>query len=127
MKIHEFDPVIYPCKLWVTKELTDELDDIFEMFPEDGETNIPIELAGAMTFSVKNRETNDLGFLVAFKSAKRMTVNIIAHEARHVGDMLFERIGEDPQHSEPAAYFTGWVAECIDKVKRGKAGDLNKK
>jgi hypothetical protein len=90
------------------------------MFPDDGETNIPIEFAGAMTFSVKNKETNDLGFLVAFKSAKRMTVNVIAHEARHVGDMLFERIGEDPQHSESACYFTGWVAECIDKVKRGK-------
>ena len=51
---------------------------------------------------------------------RRMTVNIIAHESRHVGDMLFERIGEDPQHSESACYFTGWVAECIDKVKKGK-------
>ena len=41
MKIHEFDPVIYPFKLWVTKELTDEIYDTFEMFPDDGETNIP--------------------------------------------------------------------------------------
>ena len=67
MKIHEFDPVIYPCKLWVTKSLTDELNETFEMFP-DGEP-IPIEFAGAMTFSVRNKVTHDLGFLVAFKSA----------------------------------------------------------
>jgi len=121
MKIHEFDPVIYPCKLWVTKALTEELNDTFEMFPAEQEDEpIPIGFAGAMTFSVRNKLTHDLGFLVAFKSSKRMTVNIIAHESRHVGDMLFERIGEDPQHSESACYFTGWVAECIDKVKKGK-------
>lgn len=63
MKIHEFDPVIYPFKLWVTKELTDELYDTFEMFPDDGETNIPIEFAGAMTFSVKTRRQTISDFL----------------------------------------------------------------
>ena len=122
LEIHEFDPVIYPCKLWVTKSLTEELNETFEMFPAEQENEpLPIGFAaGATTFSVRNKSTHDLGFLVAFKTTKHMNCGIIAHEARHVGDMLFERIGEDPQHSESACYFTGWVAECIDKVKRGK-------
>ena len=119
MKIHEFDPVIYPCKLWVNQiphgRAKRDIRDVSRR-----KSPIPIEFAGAMTFSVRNKLTHDLGYLVAFKSSKRMTVNIIAHESRHVGDMLFERIGEDPQHSESACYFTGWVAECIDKVKKGK-------
>ena len=46
-----------------------------------------------------------------------MTVNIIAHESRHVGDMLFERIGKT---RNTRSLLATWVAECIDKVKKGK-------
>ena len=63
MKIHEFDPVIYPCKLWVTKSLTEELNETFEMFPA-WRNKHPYRFAGAMTFSVRNKLTHDLGLLL---------------------------------------------------------------
>ena len=43
-----------------------------------------------------------------------MTHGTIAHEALHVVDFLFKKIGEEFQYlSESRSYFMGWV---VDKI-----------
>lgn len=116
--IHEFDPVIYPFKLWVSVG-EDAFTNEFSPYPDDGILVIE-EDKGALTYIVCRNSDYKVGILIYFPKKKYMDINTIAHEARHAGDMLFELIGDEPQHSEPAAYFTGWVAECIDKVRRNK-------
>lgn len=54
---------------------------------------------------------------------KQMGVGKIAHEATHVTDYLCERLGLEGysfNEGEPRAYFTEWVANCIDKVRKWK-------
>lgn len=117
IQIHEFDPVIYPFKLWVCAKKNQEAFSRFKIFLDDTEIENNPHTA-ATTICAYEVETNNIGILVAFTSKKHMDVKTIAHEARHAGDMLFELIGDNPHHSEPAAYYTGWVADCIDKVKK---------
>lgn len=40
-------------------------------------------------------------------------VSVVAHEAVHVVDFLFEAVGEDGSPSELPAYLVGWVAETL--------------
>lgn len=119
VKIHEFDPVVYPFKPWICAKKDESVLKEFRLYPYDVEI-VQSENDDATTRCVYSMETKNIGILIDFLSKKHMDVKTIAHEARHAGDMLFELIGDNPHHSEPASYYTGWVAECIDKVKKGK-------
>ena len=116
--IHEFDPVIFPFKLWIEIGKETFTTD-FSLFQDDGILVVSTNNR-ARTYCVYRNSDQKVGILIYSPKKKYMDINTIAHEARHAGDMLFELIGDEPQHSEPAAYFTGWVAECIDKVRRYK-------
>ena len=49
---------------------------------------------------------------------KGYMINTMAHEATHAAIDIWDYIGEyiDANHSEPVAYFIGWVTECIYKT-----------
>jgi len=115
-QVHEFDPVIYPYKVWVCGGVPEDLADRFRI---DTDGTIPKfnKRSFATTYCVYRLEDFQVGILIVFSCKKYMTMKHVAHESRHAGDMLFELIGDNPHHSEPAAYFTGWVAECCEKVK----------
>lgn len=129
--IHEFDPQIYPCRLWVGKQPPfEEAEEKFEALTTDYERT-PIEEAEyirnrfivATCYPVVEKTEGWLGVLVVIHLPKQMGVGKIAHEATHVTDYLWERLGMKGysfNEGEPRAYFTEWVANCIDFVRKYK-------
>lgn len=116
--IHEFDPQIYPRLLWVVKG--GELEGIKDMF----ETEMSEEEAGgAVTFPVRRKSDNRLGYCVWFpKSGDIRNLDWIAHESSHVALCIFNDVGAiiTPEGQEPFAYLVGWVFRCIDKIRKWK-------
>lgn len=131
-KIYMFNPVIYPFKLWVAVEPNPQ--DIIGKFygVSDGNTDELVAFSesefhkdshtDATTYQV--RCDGKAGALVIIWFKKRFDVNGISHEASHVTDLMCEYLGVGGFtfiDGEARAYFNGWVAECLDKAKRGKA------
>lgn len=119
--IYEFDPVLYPFKIWVsiTKDL-EGIKDKFE-YPSGKEFKVEnTESFNAFCEYVVCKETRMVGCIILFESVKICTTKIMAHEATHAARELWDRIGEGNTGSEADAYLVGWIAECCEKVKLGK-------
>lgn len=111
--IHEFDPCIYPRLLWVVKG--GSLEDISDMFEN--------EAGGAVTFPVRRRVDNRLGYCVWFpKAGDIRNLDWIAHESSHVALCIFNDVGAliTFEGQEPFAYLVGWVFKCVDEVRKYK-------
>lgn len=121
-RIYEFNPQIYPRRLWVAVGGT--FENISTMFSAmNGEELVEGKDSLAMTYMVQTKDDNKfLGHLIWFLSAKDMTTKNITHEAFHASSDLFCLLGCEMHYDnqEPFAYLAGWVADCIDKVKRNK-------
>jgi hypothetical protein len=126
VKIHEFYPEIYPFRLWVT--ITGNGTILAERFLDldrKGKSEISTDdlvNAEAVTYYVQERETGRKGILVAFTAKHWISVKTIAHEATHVARKVWDHIGETTTGEEADAYLVGWVAKCIEEVKRFKNG-----
>lgn len=121
--IHEFDPCIYPRKLWVIKGGT--LEGIREQMIVSDKLEIDPDEQGAVTFPATLKKTGLYGYCVWFPSAKDIRRgDWIAHEATHVALSIFSDIGMlvEYENQETLAYMVGWVYECIDEVRRFKNG-----
>jgi hypothetical protein len=118
VQIHEFDPVLYPRKLWVCFKVTREVLEERFSFVGNIEDNW-FNDNGATTSMVNDKETN-LGGLLVWTSSPKLSVNHMAHEASHVANFIFDYIGEDNNKGECYAYLVGWAAECIDKASKYK-------
>lgn len=114
MKIHEFDPVIYPRKLWVAVS-TDTFSDRFESEWDDT----------AIVDCVRDKLRNLGCILVRFESKNAITIANIAHESSHIAMNIFDYIGAkvDLANQETFSYLVGWVADCINQVRTGKFKD----
>lgn len=116
MNIFEFDPQIYPRKLWVSVGASTE--ELQEKFGKDDIKDFG-ESYYAETMAVQQKEPLLGGVLVRFQDLKVMTTENIAHEAAHASIEIFDycdcRIDVDNQ--EPFAYLVGWIAKCCDEVK----------
>ena len=107
--IHEFDPFIYPFKIWIT--ISSNLNEITDLF-FDGETNeeftfIRTDNYEAMTFPVIKKDNRKIGVVICFKSKQYMKVKQIAHESCHAAKYLFNHIGADVEPHEPFEYAVG--------------------
>lgn len=131
-RIYEFNPVIYPTRLWIA--ILPDFKDVekeFYFLDDDGEIvyNAREEFdshvnAIATTFAVKHKESGWMGSLVVVWRKRQCTTGIYAHEATHVYDWLDKEIGlgcQDYGHDEPKAYYVQWVANCIEDVIKGRA------
>lgn len=120
-RIHEFDPKIYPRLLWVTYGCpTAVLKDMFGDKAQDMD-----ESADAETVICQRRKPDIKGgVLIRFENKAAMTAKNIAHEAVHAALDIFDyvdaRISSDNQ--EPFAYLVGWIADCCQQVRTGRAG-----
>lgn len=130
-KIHEFDPVIYPFRLWVAINPTlEEIRNKFYALNNDMElVDITEQVFKYDRFSVStcypvtDKESKWIGILCGIYKPKNMTTGVIAHEASHITDFLCERLGIqgfDFDGGEARAYIVQWAADCIEKVKNNK-------
>lgn len=123
--VREFDPVIYPYKIWIA--VSSNLNMACEMFL-DAETDKDFIFSdgddssryAAMALPAIKKNGRYCGTLILFKSKKEMSVKNIAHESSHAAKQLFEHIGADTRQHEPFEYAVGWIAECCEKVLKNK-------
>lgn len=117
-KIHEFDPQIYPRLLWIAVGAPNEvIKDMFEdVEPMPEKANAQVDYTRRLKPDMKG------GILIRFKNKKALTAVNITHEAVHAAGWIFQYIEAryDIENDEPFAYLCGWIAKCIDEVKRGK-------
>ena len=121
MEIHEFDPVIYPYKLWVIigKKPT-SIANKFNEYSGNPIDFIDRDTNGleAFTMPVVRKENSKFGVIIFFRSKKSMSYELVAHESSHAAKYLFEHIGADVKEHEPFEYVVGWIAGCCEKVKK---------
>lgn len=129
-KIHEFDPLIYPTRIWVgVKVPFQDVTDKFYTLATDGTVcdfseavkNYDITTV-ATCYPVGDKESGWRGVMLNIHRPKLMSVGVVAHEAEHIVCWICEQFGIQSttfDESEPRAYLIQYVADCIDKVKRG--------
>ena len=112
----EYDPVIYPRKLWV------HIGDDFKELAQKAFYNVVIDenkdYRGVEYGEVVRKSDDKYGILVSFPNRKYMTMEICAHEASHVCDDLEKATGLE-HGGESSAYLIGWIASCINKARFG--------
>lgn len=114
MKIHEFDPVIYPYKLWiVVDKVPNIIADKFNDYKGDVIENIDPDTKNmdAFAMQVSKKEDKTLGAVIFFRSKKSMSYELVAHESSHAAKYLFEHIGADVKEHEPFEYVIGWIIQ----------------
>lgn len=130
-KVDEYDPVVYPRKLWVTDEV-EGLDRIFKFMRvnnfnlenQDSYHNLLDEkdhgTGVLVTCPVVNKISGDYGILIIILNLPLVVAGDSAHEAVHAADYIFQVTGSYAQDftesNEPYAYLVGWIAGCIDKT-----------
>lgn len=130
-QIHEFDPQVYPFRLWIGMKTPYEeveknfwaLNDQMERTPFDEPYYRRNSFVVATCFPVAHKVSGWIGILCLISKPSQLNVGRIAHESSHIADFLFEEFGfknEGFDGGEPRAYLIEWCANCIDNVKRGK-------
>lgn len=128
--IHQFDPVIYPRKLWIVSTKDEKIiknnfteRDGKEMVFEDSIGNEPI----ASVISCTQKGSGFYGFLIWIQDNKKFDVGSFAHESVHVASQMFYdmgmQMGFTDGRDEHYAYLVGWIADCINQVKTNKFKD----
>ena len=120
---HEFDPVLYPFKVWII--INKDIRILSSRFVSTSFTELDYGDDGitlARTQPVIERKGNHrhYGVCIVFRSRKDMTVKYIAHESVHAAKALFEHIGAEVDPHEPFEYLVGWIADCCEAVKKYK-------
>lgn len=112
--LYEFDPQIYPRKLWVAVT-KGTFSDVF-----DTELKELGEYDNADVNNVHHKEKDLGGLLIRFRSADEITAENTTHESTHVAIEIFDYIEAriDAKNQEPFTYLCGWVAGCIEEVKQ---------
>lgn len=124
IKIHKFDPIIYPLKLYVV--VTDNHKFINENFTDCNNEEINnslFESTNAFVVRAIHKETNKFCILVIFTKKSNITIKIMCHEAYHAMDIYAHFCGFDYEPglvNEPQAYLCGWVAQCLNIVRTYK-------
>ena len=112
----EYNNGIYPCPLCIAVGRDWQNDDFDEIcFQElDGDVS-------ARTYDTHFMEDKKC-VLLRFASKKKMTAEVISHEALHATMFILDYIGEcvTVEHQEHAAYLLQWVVSCCENVRLGK-------
>lgn len=125
-KLYEFDPIIYPYKLWIRVGSNSLFKDIEEQFL-DYEGNAIEGLKSdasklqALTMPVMARNLSTYGVLICFRSKKELSnYELVAHECSHATKYLCAHTGIDLNVHEPSEYIIGWMAHCCMKIRQDK-------
>jgi hypothetical protein len=115
VKLHEFDPVIYPRLIWITAS-TCKFEDRFENV-SDFSNN-----CHAVVDCVFDKLQTRGGVLIRFANKNAMTIGNITHESIHAALNIlgYCDIATTTDNQEPLSYLAGWIAECCEEVKNDK-------
>lgn len=123
--IHEFDPVIYPRKLWICiNPSTAELENSFSIDTKYGSGNLKFDkyYSLATTSPVFKKDGDCRGVLICLKNQKSADFDIISHESIHAADYICEELGikgqDFSENNEAYAYLVGWISKCCGEAKR---------
>ena len=122
-KIYEFDPLIYPFKLWVaiTSDFSSLVEKFYQGYDKSELNTSFIENHEAATYIVQQKGNNSYyGSLIATTNKKYFTAKLMAHEATHSARDFWNHMNENITGVEADAYLVGWIVECIEKVKLNK-------
>ena len=125
-KIYEFDPVLYPFPIHVTKDFDkEELKNIYKIL-DDSENEVPItdefdasETTTARVVNVVDAKSGSMFYLVLCFRPEEIGAGISAHEAVHLANAYLQCLGfscPSSYNDEPYAYFVQWVTNCIWSV-----------
>ena len=122
-KVLEFDPQVYPRKVWIQKG--GDVKSLREQFSQVNGDELALDgNFEGLVYRVCRKSDGKLGELIWFPYASVMPISHISHEATHAAiDIFYDcdcRI--DSENQEPFAYLVGWIAKCINEVKRGNNG-----
>jgi hypothetical protein len=122
-RIHEFDPVIYPRKLWVCLNAT--VEGLLESFDiKDATLADALKNNAATTCITERKSDGHKGVVIFTNKRKYMTTKVMAHESVHFADAVFQELcaySQEFNHgNEPYAYLVGWSAGCIDESLKYK-------
>lgn len=132
-KIVEFDPVIYPTRVWACKNdvTMEELDEAFYALDSKGnmcsfkESNsMPGPSVFACVYPVGHKESRWRGCLVYING--KCSDGVLAHEALHCMDWMCDRFcikSNSFEEDEPRAYYLQWLTDRLLDFKRGKIKD----
>jgi hypothetical protein len=118
MKIHQFDPVIYPVLLWILDEV--DVEEIRKSFQTVECVPLIFTASEGGIAYTQNKvvcKDGDYGVLVVLADKNRMTVGTMAHEATHAARCIWDHLLEENTGGEADAYLVQWVAECMEIVK----------
>ena len=122
---HQFDPVIYPRKLWIV--ITEDEQIILDRFDTLCDIEDFAKNSNAIVTNVIEKETKLKGCLLVFCTRKDLNIKTITHESVHVTSNIFNdcnmTMGFDGGKDEHFAYLCGWVALCCEEVIKYKRND----
>ena len=128
--IYEFDPVIYPTRLWVCKKpKVEDVSALFYPFNNDGEQVDSFDDVFDYRFGkyaniviVGNKESRMKGCIVSLFLPNECGAGVCSHEALHFVAYLSEQLGiplDGFDKSEHLAYIEQWATNCINMVLIG--------
>lgn len=125
-KIYEFDPVIYPFPIHITKDFDiEELKVKYKAVNANEEevaiTNelTPSPTTTARTVVVTNAVSGQIYYLILLFRPDSIGAGISAHEAMHLADAYLQYLGfssPTAYDDEPYAYFVEWITNCMWSV-----------
>lgn len=113
--VYEFDPQIYPRKLWIAVG-TDTFKDRFSNVSEWNDSFY------AVVDDVCDDMNGNYGVLIRFTCFDSMTTSVITHESIHVALNIYDYcdVHVDTKNQEHLCYFAGWVAKCCGEVLKAE-------
>ena len=129
--VYEFDPQIYPVRLWVGvnpdfSDIADKfygLDDKLNRIDINEQSCFHDRFTIARTSTVCDKKTGWIGVLVEIYKPKSCKIGNLSHEAAHCADFICEYLGithKGFDDGEAYAYLLQWIVNCCEKVKKGK-------
>lgn len=126
--VHEFDPVLYPRKVFIVKgtgiEMPQKIRNAFRTPDDDSLSMEGVDKVKAGVWNVM--ETSDRGaFGVLIWLREKVDPSVAAHESVHAANLICRDldIHFDALNDEHYAYLVGFIADCIWQTWTGKFKD----
>lgn len=125
VEIKEFDPVIFPFRLWTGYD-ADRDTVVNKFYAYNHGTILPLRLSDvafdgitvATTMIVQDKITGWSGCFVDVHRRRAIDASAMAHEADHVATYVCEKFGvkfDNFDNSETHAYIVQWAVKCLMK------------